>query len=114
MLPRSNFEAYRLRNIPFFVGNCEVMWNKLMKEVKLQRVAGPFDHIPFEHFIQSPIGLVPKDGECQTRLIFHLSHHFEDGNSVNSHIPAELCSVKYNDLDCVVNICLCLWHQGGG
>ena len=42
------------------------------EEVKVGRVAGPFAEIPFENYIQSPIGLVPKSGGDQTRLIFHL------------------------------------------
>ena len=49
-------------SIPFTVGNRTELWNKLMKEVKLKRVAGPFKQIPFEDFMQSPIGLVPKAG----------------------------------------------------
>ena len=56
-----------------------------MKEVRLKRVAGPFKEIPFESFIQSAIGLVPKAGSDKTRLIFHLSYKFNsDGlESVN-------------------------------
>ena len=53
-------------NIPFTVGNKTQLWGKLMKEVKLKRVAGPFDRVPFDNFIQSPIGLVPKAGDDQT------------------------------------------------
>ena len=45
-----------------------------MKEVKLKRFAGPFESSPFEDFIQSPVGLVPKDNGKDTRLIFHLSY----------------------------------------
>ena len=45
-----------------------------MKEVKEGRYAGPFESIPFDSYIQSPIGLVPKDGGKDTRLIFHLSY----------------------------------------
>ena len=56
------------------VGSETELWNKVMKEVKEKRYAGPFEEIPFEHFIQSPIGLVPKDGGKDTRLIFHLSY----------------------------------------
>ena len=56
------------------VGDELTLWNKVMKEVKLKRYAGPFEQIPFKHFIQSPIGLVPKDGGKDTRLIFHLSY----------------------------------------
>ena len=67
-------------NIPFKkgVGDHIELWNKLMKEVKLKRVAGPFDVIPFDNFMQLPIGLVPKAGN-KTRLIFHLSYEFEKG-----------------------------------
>ena len=77
-----------------------------MKKVWLGRVAGPYDRISFESYIQSPIGLVPKQGKNQTRLIFRLSYVFADGISVNGGTPKELCSVKYRDLDCVVKLCL--------
>ena len=100
------------RNLPFQpgIGNPIEMWNKIMKEVKLKRVAGPFNEIPFDNFIQSPIGLVPKANN-KTRLIFHLSYNFKDepnpdGNSVNACTPRELCSVKYNDLDTAIRQCL--------
>ena len=33
-------------NIPLKVGNKTILWNKLMKEVKAKRVAGPYDKIP--------------------------------------------------------------------
>ena len=70
-----------------------------MNEVELGRFAGPYEDIPFENYIQSPIGLVPKAGN-KTRLIFHLSYTFKNRNkSVNFWTPQELCSVKYNDLD---------------
>ena len=100
-------------NIPFTdrVGNNLDMWNKIMKEVKAKRVAGPFNNIPYDNLIQSPIGLVPKAGN-KTRLIFHLSYEFGDGKedctqgSLNSHTPRELCTVKYKDLDTAVQYCL--------
>ena len=96
----------RAKNIPFTIGNSVIMWNKIMKEVRERRVAGPFKNIPYENYIQSPIGLVPKAGN-QTRLIFHLSYNFaEDEQSVNHHTPAELCSVRYQDLDHAVENCL--------
>ena len=102
----------RSRNIPFTVGDKTILWTKLMKEVKLKRVAGPFDEIPFDNFIQSPIGLVPKSGNDQTRLIFHLSYEFEDSKgSVNANTPKELCSVQYNDLDKVVQSILIIREQ---
>ena len=82
----------RANSLPFNIGNCTILWNKIMKEVKCGRVAGPFDSIPFKNYIQSPIGLVPKVGGDGTRLIFHLSYDFgqkEDQRSVNYHTPPE-------------------------
>ena len=80
------------------VGNNLILWNKVMKEVKEKRYAGPFKEIPFEHFIQSPIGLVPKDGGRDTRLIFHLSYPRVGNNSrsssVNANTPIEICKVN--------------------
>ena len=55
-------------NLKFKIGTEEELWRKVMKEVKLGRFAGPFDKIPYKYFIQSPIGLVPKDGGKATRL----------------------------------------------
>ena len=93
-------------NLPFKVGNCTQLWNKLIKEVKNKHVAGPFEHIPFTQFIQSTINLVPKAND-QTRLIFHLSYDFgPNERSVNYHTPKEWCSVHYNDLDSAVKTCL--------
>ena len=78
-------------------------------------MAGPFDHPPFEHYIQSPIGLVPKAGNSgKTRLIFHLSYKFglEDSEqSLNYATPKEVCSVHYNDLDHPVKNCLITKEQ---
>ena len=89
-------------NIPFTVGDEMVLWKKVMDEVKVHRFAGPYEKIPFRNFIQSPIGLVPKAGN-KTRLIFHLSYTFKNGNkSLNYSTPEELSSVHYNDLDSAV------------
>ena len=51
------------------------LWNKVMKEVKMKRYPGPYYQIPYKtDFIRSPIGLVPKDGGEDVRLIFYLSY----------------------------------------
>ena len=81
-------------NLKLRVGNKVELWNKVMNEVELNRYAGPFEDPPFESFVQSPIGLVPKDKGLKTRLIFHLSYP-RNGESVNSGIPKAKCSVKY-------------------
>ena len=54
-------------NLKLRVGNKIELWNKVMKEVKEGRYAGPFKEIPYDYFIQSPIGLVPKDHGIKTR-----------------------------------------------
>ena len=92
-------------NLKLRVGNETILWNKVMKEVKEKRYAGPFLQVPFDDFIQSPIGLVPKDNGANTRLIFHLSYP-RDGSSVNSETPEELCTVKYPSFDQAVRMCL--------
>ena len=96
-------------NIPIRVGSKVELWNKVMKEVKLKRYAGPFayEDIPFNNLMQSPIGLVPKDGGRQTRLIFHLSYDFGPNNrSLNHYTPEELCRVRYRDLDHAIANCI--------
>ena len=47
-------------NMPLHVRNETKLWNKVIKEVGEDRYASPFDQFPLQHFIQSPIGLVPK------------------------------------------------------
>ena len=76
-----------------------------MNEVELGRYAGPFDYPPFEHFVQSPTGLVPKDKGTKTRLIFHLSYP-RNGESVNKGISHSKCSVKYPAFDDAIKLCL--------
>ena len=49
-------------NIPLGTGLKVELWNEVMKEVQLGCYAGPYSRPPYEHFIQLPIGLVPKDG----------------------------------------------------
>ena len=96
------------KNLKFTIGNKEELWNKVMKEVQQKRYAGPFKTIPFKNYIQSPIGLVPKDGGKKTRLIFHLSHprNEEFGISVNAATPQHLAKVSYPKFDDAVRQCL--------
>ena len=103
-------------NIPLNseVGTHQDIWQKVMKEVGLARFSGPYLKIPFEFFVQSPIGLVPKAGN-QSRLIFHLSYDFKGGGmSINHHIRQEFCSVKYRDMDHAVQTCLDILKNNPG
>ena len=95
------------KNLRLTVGSNGEMWNKIMKEVKEKRYAGPYPDIPFtEDFIQSPIGLVPKDGGRKTRLIFHLSHPKGKNQSVNDRTSPVLKSVNYQNFDDAIMLCL--------
>ena len=86
------------------VGSKVELWNKVMKEVKLKRYAGPFKNIPFENY--SPIGLVPKDDRTKTPLIFHLSYPQNSNTSVNVNTPAHLYKVKYSGFDQAIARCI--------
>ena len=93
-------------NLKLRIGDKFELWNKVMEEVGEKRFARPFEQIPFkDSFIQSPIGLVPKDGGKKTRLIFHLSHP-RSGGSVNAGIPVDLCKVRYPEFDQAVKMCI--------
>ena len=98
---------YTAPNLKFTIGDETELWNKVMKEVELKRYAGPFSTIPFKHFIQSPIGLVPKDGGKKTRLIFHLSYpRNSEKLSVNAATPEEMKKVKYKEFDQAIKLCI--------
>ena len=92
-------------NLKLRVGNEIDLWNKVMKEVKLRRYAGPFKEVPFKDYIQSPIGLVPKDNAKDQRLIFHLSFP-HSGKSINSETLKERCTIKYPDFEEAIRKCL--------
>ena len=101
-------------NLRFTVGDKFDLWGKMMKEVKLKRFAGPFKEVPFkDFFIQSPVGLVPKDGGTKTRLIFHLSYPRGTGKSVNENTPYDKCRVQYKDFDHAIRRCLEELARGG-
>ena len=93
-------------NLRLTVGDKTELWNKVMKEVKLKCYVGPFKEVPFKNFIQSPIGLVPKDNGTKTHLIFHLSYPRNTGKLVNANTPPDLCRVKYLDFDQAVLRCI--------
>ncbi len=84
-----------------------IVANKLDKERTLGRIAGPFHKPPFPNIHVSPLGLVPKKGTDEFRLIHDLSFS-KSGNSINSGIPKEFTTVQYATLDAVVHAVLAL------
>ena len=59
---------------------------------------------PFDNFIVSPLGLVPKKEPGEYRIILDLSQ--PKGTSVNSHIHDSYASVKYETFDSVTDLVL--------
>ena len=78
------------------------VYEKLAKESLLNRIAGPFKTPPLKNLVCSPLGLVPKNVPGKFRLIHDLS--FPKGNSVNSLIPQENSTVKYDGIDTVIQL----------
>ena len=70
-----------------------IVTDKLHKEIEAGSVAGPFSAPPFDNFVVSPLGIVPKKAPNEFRRIQHLSYLHE--NSVNSGIPVDFSSVLY-------------------
>ena len=84
----------------------EIVAEKIEKEVKLGRIAGPFVKPPFSKFTISPIGLQPKRNPGEFRLIHHLS--YPKGSSVNDAIPRDLATVNYASIDDSINAIMTL------
>ena len=84
------------------IKNSDLVDRKLQKEIELGRIAGPFQHAPFSNFRISPLAIIPKRVPGEYRLIHNLSAPL--GNSINSHIPHELASVKYQKMQHAVDI----------
>ena len=87
----------------------KTVFDNLLNEVCLGRVAGPFLSKPYVNFHVSPLGCVPKKEEGKFRLIHDLSQ--PKGNSVNDFIPDEFASIRYETFDDVVKLIV---QQGKG
>lgn len=82
----------------------EVVDAYLDKEVRLGRVAGPFDSPPVSPLQISSFGVIPKKGQPgKWRLIFDLSSPF--GHSVNDGIDPEEYSLQYIRIDDIIMMC---------
>ena len=78
--------------------NPSVVSDRIKSEQALGRLVGPV-HSSFTHHIHtSPIGLVPKKGQCnQWRMIVDLS--YPSDHSVNDGISRELSTLSYASVD---------------
>ena len=96
-----NIGSHVAKNLKSARLNPLLLKEKICKEVRLGRFAGPYADSPISNLRISPVGLVPKsDGSY--RLITHLSYPV--GDSVNDGISDELSSVTYTSFDSVVGM----------
>lgn len=91
--------SYESKNLKSAILNPKVLEEKLIKEVELGRILGPFNEKPFSNLRVNPLGLVPKKSGGW-RLITNLSHPI--GNGVNDFIDSKYCSVHYSKFDNVI------------
>ena len=97
--PRIHSES---KNLKSALAQPDIVLQKIKKEVKCGRVAGPFHHLPIPTLRISPIGLVPKKTPNEHRLIHHLSYPL--GSSVNDFIDPKFSSVQYTRFDEAIHL----------
>ena len=72
-------------------------------DLEAGKLLGPFSVPPFEKFVVSPLGAIPKRGGDKIRLIHDLSYPASD--SVNLAIDPEDYSLHYSSIDVAVAAC---------
>ncbi len=90
------------RNLTSVQSRIPIALGKVMKEVGMGRMQGPFDRPPLAPFRVNAIGLVPKQEPGSYRMITDLSH--PKGASINSYIPDEAAAVQYQSVQSAVYI----------
>ena len=89
-------------NLPTAFSYPEKLWDNVMKEIKLERMLGPFLVQPFNPLICSPVGMVEKKNSTDMHRITHLS--YPRGTSINSFIDLEDCKTNYQTLDMALKL----------
>ena len=75
---------------------------KIDHEVQLNRIEGPFKHIPFDNFKISPLALREKSNG-KFRLLHNLSHPYDE-SAVNTNIPESASTVHYETINSAIKI----------
>ena len=71
---KAHMNQQNLKNIRLANQHPEVVHQKIQKELRIERIAGPFANRPLPTLRVSPIGLVPKKESNDFLLIHHLSY----------------------------------------
>ena len=72
------------------------MSSLIQEEVRVNRVDGPFQQVPFKKFRCSPSFVVPKKELGAFRLILNLS--YPKGEGLNAYVDPMYTSVNYQDV----------------
>jgi hypothetical protein len=70
---------------------------KILREIELGRIAGPFKYKPFTNFKVSPLALREKQQQGEYRLLHNLSYPYDE-KSVNYNIPREASTIQYQQV----------------
>ena len=89
-------------NLPSAQIKPQLIKDRLNKEIKLGRMWGPFDNLPFQHLMCSPVGLVPKKDTDEMRMIMHLSYPY--GESINDFIDEDKTTTSYQQFDDAIRL----------
>jgi len=82
--------------------NSAAIAHELEREINLNRKIGPFLQPPFENFVGSPMGAIPKKRSMPVkwRIINDLS--WPAGQSINNHIDKDSFSCSYDTMDAAI------------
>ena len=92
-------------NAPILAKYPDIARKKINQELKLGRIAGPFNTPPFQPFHISPLSLREKKEPGKYRMIHNLSYPY-DSSSINNNIPDSEKSVHYATVGDAIQILL--------
>ena len=75
----------------------------------MERYDSPFEAIPYQFYVQSPVGLAPKVGTGQGSS--SICHMTSLTTNLSILYPMKYCSIHYNDLNHAVKMCLNILKQ---
>ena len=97
-------EIIRSPNWPSALRHREQVSAIIANDLSQGRLYGPFNNSPFQNYVVSPLGAIPKRGTQKIRIIHDLS--FPPSRSVNDAIDPEDFSLTYSSIDdatCLIN-----------
>ena len=79
-----------------------VVSSNLTKKIALGHIAGFFQAPPLPNLQCHPVGVIPKKHSNEWRTIYHFS--YPEGDSANDHIPKDLYTLQYVQVDDAIRI----------